>query len=140
MWPVFGQWFSFRTGQQRTNSPGSGSNYNLQISGGQGYRSYPGSSGAGHRGPEKAPPVGVLKDVRQDAREQPCAVQDRLTLLLRGAAGVGALDQLFHRLWGNNRPFLPSSSPDNLLNIIPNLIKVTGVWGRGYRAEQFKFT
>lgn len=38
-----------------------------------------------------------------------------------------------------NRPFLPSTSPDHLLNIIPTLIKVTGVWGRSNRAEQIKF-
>lgn len=68
----------------------------------QGYGSYPRSAGAGHGGPEEAPPVGVLKDVRQDAGEQPRAVQHRLSLLLWGAARVGALDQFFHRLWGNN--------------------------------------
>lgn len=64
--------------------------------------SYPGSAGAGHGGPEEASPVDVLKDVGQDAGEQTCAVQDRLTLLLRGAARVSDLDQLFHRLQAND--------------------------------------
>lgn len=59
---------------------------------------YLGPSSSRHRGPEEASPVSVLEDVGQDAGEQPCAVEDSLTLLLRRAAGVGALDQPLHRL------------------------------------------
>lgn len=59
---------------------------------------YLGPSSSRHCGPEEASPVSVLEDVGQDAGEQPCAVQDSLTLLLRGAAGVGALHQPLHRL------------------------------------------
>lgn len=64
--------------------------------------SYLGPSSSRHRGPEEASPVSVLEDVGQDAGEQPCAVEDSLALLLRRAAGVGALDQPLHRLreWG----------------------------------------
>lgn len=43
---------------------------------------YPRSAGAGHRGPEEAPPVGVLEYVGQDAGEQADAVQDDLPLFL----------------------------------------------------------
>lgn len=57
-----------------------------------------GPSSSRHRGPEEASPVSILEDVGQDAGEQPCAVQDSLLLLLRGAAGVGALHQPLHRL------------------------------------------
>lgn len=59
---------------------------------------YLGPSSSRHRGPEEASPVSVLKDVGQDAGQQPCAVQDSLALLLRGAARVGALHQPLHRL------------------------------------------
>lgn len=54
----------------------------------------------GHRGPEEAPPVRVLKDVGQHACEEPAAVQDNLLLLLRMAAALGSLHQLLHSLWG----------------------------------------
>ena len=62
------------------------------------WESYPSSASSGHSGPEEAPPVGVLEDVRQDAREQAGAVQDDVALLLRGAARVRALDQPLHGL------------------------------------------
>lgn len=54
----------------------------------------------GHRGPEETPPVRVLKDVGQHAREKPAAVQDDLLLLLRMAAALGSLHQLLHSLRG----------------------------------------
>ncbi len=60
--------------------------------------SHPCSAGARHCGPEEASPVSVFKDVGQDAGEQAGAVQDDLTLFLRGAAGVCTLHQLLHRL------------------------------------------
>lgn len=105
MQPVLGRSFCCRAGNQRT-SPRlvltTIQNKPSRSEWGQGYRSYPGSAGAGHGGPEEAPPVGVLKDIGQDAGEQPCAVQDRLTLLLRGAARVSDPDQLFHRLREND--------------------------------------
>lgn len=58
------------------------------------------SPGPGHCGPEEAPPVRVLKDVGQHAREQPAAVQDNLLLLLRMAAALSSLHQLLNSLRG----------------------------------------
>lgn len=63
---------------------------------------HPRPAGAGHRGPEETPPVLVLKDVGEDASEDSSAVQEHLLLLLAGAAGLGTLHQLLHRLGQEN--------------------------------------
>lgn len=67
-----------------------------------GYVSYPRFFCARNGGPEEAPPVSILKNVRQDPGEKAGAVQYDLTLLLRGTARVGTLNQPFHGLGTNH--------------------------------------
>lgn len=152
MWPVFGQWFSFRTGQQRTSSPGSGSNYNLQISGVRVTGHTPALPAPGtvdQKKPLQSASSKMYGRMRMSNRVQFrtvwhcfCVEQPESAhwTSFSTACGATTCKNVYGCEVGNSADsfccqqqtissFFQSRS--SLKNIIPTLTKVTGVWGRG---------